>query len=343
MAERTKIALIGAAGRIARDWRDAIAALPDLELVAAVDPAHPSDRRDQDTRNGHGSTMVIARSIDELPDHCEFEAAIVATPPSTHVECVDAATARGAHVLCEKPLAIRSDEAEQMLSTARDRGRRVVMASKFRFVADVALAAEQIARGDIGTPVLYENVFAGRVPMAERWNSDPAVSGGGVLVDNGAHAADLARVLIGPLRRVLSVACRRIQPLAVEDSARIVFESEGGCIGVATLSWSVTTGDPAYARIHGSDGSIELCWSGARIHRASRDGFTPFGSGYDKRAAFTAQLRQFIDSIQSGAESRPSDQDALDSVRFIEAAQRSLVTLGFVDLRGSSDRDEDRT
>ncbi|MGE0142706.1 MAG: Gfo/Idh/MocA family protein [Planctomycetota bacterium] len=341
MVERTRIALIGAAGRIARDWRDAIAALPDVELVAAVDPAHPSESSDHVTTKGRGGKLVIVRSIDDIPRSCEFEAAIVATPPSTHVECVDAATARGAHVLCEKPLAIRSDEAVRMLSTARARGRCVVMASKFRFVADVALAAEQIARGDIGTPVLYENVFAGRVPMAERWNSNPAISGGGVLVDNGAHAADLARVLIGPLRRVLSVACRRIQPLVVEDSARIVFESEGGCIGVATLSWSVTTGDPAYARIHGSDGSIELCWSGARIHRKGHEGFTPFGSGYDKRAAFTSQLRQFVDSIRDGVPQRPSDQDALDSVRFIEAAQRSLVTLGFVDLHGSSDRDGD--
>ncbi len=139
---------------------------------------------------------------ESMADAVELDAVLVCTPPSTHREICCALMERGIHVLCEKPLAISSADAEVMIAAAEARGLHFMMASKFRYVADAQKAKELIADGTIGEVVLFENVFTGRVDMSTRWNSNPEIAGGGVLIDNGTHSVDVARFCLGELAEV---------------------------------------------------------------------------------------------------------------------------------------------
>ena len=158
----------------------------------------------------------------------ELDAVLVATPPAAHVPVALACLHEGVAVLCEKPFALAPDDARALLTAADQAGTVVTMAAKFRSVGDVIAAKELVDAGDLGEVLRFENVFASRVDMRARWNSDAAVSGGGVIVDNGTHSVDLARWFLGPITDVLATAGPRVQPLAVEDSATVLLRSEIG-------------------------------------------------------------------------------------------------------------------
>ena len=317
MPEPLRLALVGAGG-IAGAYRQALERVPALRLAAVVDP-DPAAR---------------ARLPRELPSFEDLDgllgaglgldAALVLAPPVHHEPLTVALLQRGLHVLCEKPLAPTVAAAERMLAAARAAGRRLMLGSKFRYTPDVAHARALLDQGCCGDVVVYENVFCSHVDMTRRWNADPATSGGGVLIDNGCHSVDLARHLLGPLARVHAVFGRRVQPLPVEDTARVSFTSVSGAIGGIDLSWSVHKETDAYVRIHGDRGTLEIGWKGSRW-KAAGGGWQPFGGGYDKIGAFAGQLRNFAGVVRGSEAAVTGDDDALASVVVVDCAYRAAA------------------
>lgn len=310
-----RTALIGC-GRIAQDYITVLADSTRIQLTDVVEPdaAARAAAVGRTGARGHAdpADLFAASALD---------AVVIASPPSTHADLATQALACGAHVFCEKPLATSTVDAERMFAASAAAGRHIMMATKFRFVDDVAAARRLIADGAIGTPTFYSNVFCAHVDMAGRWNTDPARSGGGVLIDNGTHSIDLARFLIGPIARVSATFGPRIQPVEVEDSAVLLFEGATRAVGRVELSWSVDQPTEHYVEVHGEKGTVQIGWQGSRVRTSG--GWSPFGSGYAKHRAFAAQLEHFADVVQGAAEPIVTLRDALASVRIVDAAYRA--------------------
>ena len=317
MAEPLPVLLIGCGG-IAQAYVQALARTPTLRLCGLVDVAEPA-RRALAAGTGVPAFATLDQALD-APDRAA--AAIVLTPPRDHETLAVQLLQHGLHVLCEKPLAPTVAGARRMLDAAARRGRRLMMGSKFRYTADVTAARQLLDAGRCGDLVLYENVFCSHVDMTRRWNSDPTVSGGGVLIDNGCHSVDLARYLLGPIARVQAQFGRPVQPLSVEDTARLLFTSHEGALGSIDLSWSVHKETDAYVRIHGTRGVIEVGWRGSRF-KAVGSAWQTFGNGYDKIAAFAAQLANFAGAVRGDERAVIDDADALASVVVVDCAYRS--------------------
>ena len=232
--EPVRFGLVGA-GAIAQAYAQAFSQTTAAKLVAVAD-----SRREAAEKMADAAQCQAFTDAETMADAVELDAVLVCTPPSTHRDICCALLERGIHVLCEKPLAITSADAEAMIAAAEARGLHFTMASKFRYVADVQKAKELIANGTIGEVVLFENVFTGRVDMSTRWNSNPEIAGGGVLIDNGTHSVDVARFCLGELAEVQAMEGNRIQLLPVEDTAKMFIRSRQGVLGSIDLSWSVS-------------------------------------------------------------------------------------------------------
>jgi predicted dehydrogenase len=144
------------------------------------------------------------------------------------------------------------------------------------------------------------------------------------MIDNGTHSVDIARFLLGPLDEIQAVEGKRVQQLSVEDTARIFARSKSGVMASIDLSWSLNKQQPYYISIYGAEGTILVGWKESKYRRNSDQDWLQFGTGYDKFAAFTAQLDNFAGAIQGEEILLIQPEDALASVEVIEVAYEAM-------------------
>ena len=329
MKELLRFALIGA-GAIAQSYVAVFTGLRCARIVGVADPYAP--RAQSVAEALHCPAFA---SHDELLGNMDIDAAVICTPPATHVEVGLDLLERGIPVLCEKPLALDHASARKLVDASTSAGVPLTMAAKFRYVEDAVRAKSIVDSGDLGDVVLFDNIFASHAPMAGRWNADPAISGGGVLIDNGTHSVDIARYFLGSITDVMAVAPRRVQDVPVEDTAQMFIRSADGVCGTIDLSWSIDMQADRYISIYGSDGTINVGWHESKFRPLSGD-WIKFGDGYDKIGAMRAQVGNFCGALQGREELLITAEDALASVAVIEAAYASMDSAGWVRVNGAA-------
>ena len=316
--KRIRFGLIGA-GAIAGAYSDALQKTACSQLVAVVDTDPEAARR---LAARHDA--AVFDTVENFREQADIDAAIVCTPPLYHPRHCTGLLRRGTHVLCEKPLALDSASAAAMVEAASVGGALFTMASKFRFVEDINVAKKFLDDGKLGEIVLYENCFTGVVDMSQRWNSDPAISGGGVLIDNGTHSLDIMRYLLGNLAEIRVVEGHRIQALPVEDTVHVFVRSQMGAIGSIDLSWSLHKDVPYFVSLYGSQGTIQVGWRGSRYKLAGDSQWTTFGTGYNKVDAFKRQIENFSAAIGDNQPLLIEPEDGVASVCAVEAAYAAM-------------------
>ncbi len=318
MEDKVRFGLVGAGG-IAQTYAQAFEGSATSRLVAVADVRPEAARA-----LAHGLGCQAFDSHEALADGAELDAVVVCTPPAMHSAICQDLVGRKLHVLCEKPFSLDATTAHAMVEAARTAGVRLAMASKFRYVEDVIRAKAIVTSGILGEVILFENAFTARVSMAGRWNADPAVSGGGVLIDNGTHSVDLMRYFLGPIAQVQVVEGKRVQGLGVEDTVRIFVRTVDGVMGSIDLSWSINKELDSYINIYGSHGTISVGWKESKYRQSTSRDWVVFGKGYDKVQAFRSQIDNFARALRGEEILLITSQDAVASVEVIEAAYASL-------------------
>lgn len=243
----------------------------------------------------------------------------VCTPPVSHKEITEYVLSKGVNVLCEKPLAMNSNQALSMVETAKKNKRLLMTAFKFRFRDEMQSAKRLVEEGKIGKIILARNMFGGFADMKERFFSKKDISGGGVLIDNGSHAIDLFRFLLSDVRNVSARINTTVQKIEVEDTAKILMEMESGALVTIDLSWSIPISSQYYLELYGSEGTIT-----SPPLRYKRKGDTEW-SEYKTREEdiFAKETAHFVNCILGKGKPIVDGLDGLRTQEVVDAAYKS--------------------
>jgi predicted dehydrogenase len=210
----------------------------DFCIVAVVDP----DPQRQAAAAAVLEGVHVYDSVEALLAQESLDFVDVAAPPAGHVPAILAAAAAGVHVLCEKPLAISLVEYQRIRTAVRRAGIVVHTVHNWKYSEAFRTVGEIVATGALGPlrEVCFETSRNGcAAASGDNWRMNPAVAGGGILVDHGWHAFYLLLALAQerPLQVRATVERRRYVDAAVEDTARCAIDFPS-LTGEIRLTWA---------------------------------------------------------------------------------------------------------
>jgi len=262
------------------------------------------------------------------------DAVCITTPTFTHRDLTLTAAQAGAHVFCEKPMALDLAEAQEMIDAARQF--KVILQVGFmrRFDIGFQTAAHKIQQGEIGQPMIVHSLTRGP-GLPPRWACDIRTSNG-MLAEVNSHDFDTIRWLGGSeFERIYAesntLKCHDLKAEFPDfyDNAVVTLRLRNGTLGILEGSCPVDYGYDARVEILGSGGVIQVgelqnvalltCTKGAGVVT------TTFPSWRDRfRDAYVAEARHFVESIITGHEPSVTGEDGKRALEAVLAANRSM-------------------
>jgi predicted dehydrogenase len=266
----------------------------------------------------------------------------VSLPNHLHKPVTVAALEAGANVLCEKPMAMNTREAERMAEVARKKRKKLMINFSYRFTGEAKALKKVVDAGTVG------DIYYGRtgwrrtrgIPKFGGWFAQKKLSGGGPLIDLGVHRIDLAMWLMGhPTPVTISamtydklgsaIAKRAGKPFDVEDLAAAMIRFDNGATLLVEVSWALNTErrEEMFTYLYGTKAGI--------CHRN-------VGQGYDFEACLfgewdgtyvTSRIKRipkrensmdhFIDVIVDGVPPATTPEDGVNVMRVLDGIYKS--------------------
>lgn len=220
-------------------------------------------------------------SLGELLE-MDLDGVVIATPSALHAEQSIAALESGAAVFCQKPLGRTAEETRRVVEAARVANRLLGIDLSYRYTDGMIRIAELARSGDLGRIFFVDLVFHNAYGPDKPWFYDPALSGGGCVIDLGVHLVDLALWALG-FPDVAEVSANLLsggQPLAavvggVEDFAAATLTLADGAVARIACSWRLHAGRDAEisASFFGTAGAASLRNLGGSFHDFTAERF----------------------------------------------------------------------
>ncbi len=292
-----RLGIIGLGG-VSRFYVDAADRARDIELVAVCDRDPTRLERFADR-----TTLAAHANADELLAEGGVDAVVLDTPVATHVELARAALRAGAHVCCEKPLALSVAEASELAELAEEEKRVLFTAFHRRYNRNLPQPGSLDTHRLRSVELRYLEQIEEHTDGEGGWYATPAAEGGGCVVDNGPNAVDVVRHLFGEVS-VDGVDVER-SPAGVDMKADVRGTVPGGAEAIIRLDWGYE-GEVKDLRVRWDDGR--------ELHADMLAGFPAFKSSLDHE--YDGVLADFATRVASGA----GDPEAMAATVWLERA-----------------------
>lgn len=271
-------------------------------------------------------TMVADKSVDIV---------VICTPNGFATEIAVAALSAGKHVLVEKPPGRNLSETLRLSNTAHRTGLVLKVGFNHRYHPAISRARDVVAQGTIGDVIHVRARYGhgGRPGYEQEWRANPVHAGGGELLDQGIHIADLFHWFLGvPLEAFawLQTAVWPIEPL--EDSAFGMFRYHDGKVASLHTSWTQWKNLFSF-EIFGESGSVSIEGLGGsygteRLITAIRrsTGGPPRINEEEFPGPDLSWKSEWADFVSAVTENKPywgTPQDGINAMAMIDALYRS--------------------
>ena len=287
----------------------------------------------------------------------------VASPPNLHRDMVVAAVKSGAHVLCEKPLAMNQAEGQEMIAAAKAHNKIAMTAFNWRWSIAMQELARRIAAGEIGRVLAVNGRWFGAAwadaATKSTWRMDAQQAGHGAMGDMGVHMVDMIRSQIGEFRRVQAAKTVAYpqrnapginRPADADDVCSVIGELESPDGPGAQVTLSICrvahgyneqtlevfgeTGALAYklerpgARWY--EGELRAAATGQAMTRVALPALDATHADGDPMeqvggTLFKALIARLLDGIRTGKTPAPSLEDGLKAQRVLDAIAASAA------------------
>lgn len=319
------IAVIGS-GAIADQHLGAIRDIPHAKLVGVY-----SRGADKAKKVGEREKCRWTTDYKDLLKDPAVEIVDIVTSSGSHASITREALQAGKHVLVEKPMAMTSAEADELIALAKSKGLTLGVVSQRRFEDQHEAVKKTVDSGAIGKLLLVEvscPYFRDQAYYdSADWRGKIATDGGAIM-NQGIHSVDLMMWFAGPAKSVLGKTATQTHRMEAEDLALAIVTFESGAFGTIMASTSIQPGFTPCLNLYGEKGSIKL--EGASITHWTVPGVPkPEFAAPQASAAVRGPLlashqmhqRQIQDvllALEEGRTPRVSGLDGRRAVRLIE-------------------------
>jgi predicted dehydrogenase len=319
--ERLRVGIIGC-GLIGQKRAKALPAAD--QLIACADVS--LDRAQALARPSGATAVTDWRIVAYDP---AIDVVIIATPHDTLAEITLAAVNASKHVLVEKPAARFASELDPLLA-ARDKNRvHVHVGFNHRYHRSLRKAKEIVSSGVLGDLMFIRGRYGhgGRIGYDKEWRANPAVSGGGELIDQGPHLIDLSRWFLGEFPHVEGRAETYFWKMPVDDNSFMLLRTERD--QVAFLQVSCTEWKNLFSlEIYGRDGKLDLSGLGGsygaeRItwYKMLPEMGPPETYSWEYPMAdnsWNVETETFLDEVRAGRQDSCGLEDAIAALKVVE-------------------------
>lgn len=316
---------------------------PDAEVVALCDV-------DRERLDAAAQKFGISETFEDAKDmfrKADLDGVSVATPNNLHAPLSIAALKAGIHVLCEKPMAMNTREAERMIVAARKAGKNLMINFSFRFLDTSYALKQQVDAGVIGDVYFGRTVWHRRYGLPDGlrgWFTNKKLSGGGPLIDLGVHRLDLALWLMGYPNPVAvsgstynviarARAAREHKTYTVEDLACGFIRFRNGATLILEASWAshIKEREEMCTRLCGTRGGLVQRNVGggykyeAEVYTEENGHFFTKILDGSKLSAPTAQ-EEFVNSIIEKRQPLATGEQGLKVMKILDGLYKSAET-----------------
>ncbi len=254
------------------------------------------------------------------------DAVIVTSANARHHQQVIAAARARKHILCEKPIATKIADAQEMIAASRDGGVKLQVAFPVRYSPAIRRAKQILAEKRLGRILAIKTTNHGSMPGG--WFVEKRLSGGGAIMDHTVHVVDLLRYLLGEeVLEVYAESATRLHQLKIEDCGLLMMKLSGGSFASLDCSWSRP---PAY-KIWGD---VTLEFKGTKANLSTDCFPTALHIYQNKNLKYSAlsggdnfDLRMIEDFADCIIKDRPPSISGEDGLRALEVALAAYMAI----------------